>query len=73
MRTRRRGLSSIAADTAATSAPAPIEAYRNPYPLGPTFRTLAAMTGRITLKFMPNVETNPITPMASSTTGVCQT
>ena len=60
MSTRSRGRCSIATDTAAAvSAPAPIGRVqdaeaRRARPSG----RLAAMTGRTTLKFMPNVETN---------------
>ena len=45
----------------------------NPKPSEPTLSTLAAITGRTTLKFMPKVEMNPMTEIARSTIGVCQT
>jgi len=69
---RNLGRLSMATVSAAVRAPAPMDANSNPRPDGPALSAPAAMTGRTTLKFIPNVETNPITATARSTGGVAR-
>ena len=62
-----------ASHSAARSEPRPDAAIRKPYPVAPLWRTSSASGGMTTLKFMPTVETSPMTRRLISTTGVRRT